>query len=187
MEVSTAPVGAGVLADVFASEAAFDAWYARALPRVLGYVFSRCGHDADLAEEITQQAFEQVVRDRARFGGRADPTTWVIAISRHRLADHFRRLDRDERRWQRLVVREVAVPGTDGWAARDEREAVAAALATLPALQRAALIFTALDGLSVREAAALIGKSESATESLLGRARAGFRAAYEHEGDGRHG
>ena len=55
-----------------------------------------------------------------------------------------------------------------------EREAISRAMATLPALQRAVLIFTALDGLTVREAAVLIDRSEPATESLLHRARAGL-------------
>ena len=35
-----------------------------------------------------------------------------------------------------------------------------------------------LDGLSVREVAAVLGRSEKATESLLTRARDSFRRAY---------
>jgi DNA-directed RNA polymerase specialized sigma24 family protein len=48
------------------------------------------------------------------------------------------------------------------------------------------LVFTALDGLTVREAATLLGRSESATESLLHRARVAFRLAYgmEERSDG---
>ena len=176
-----------VPADVFASEAAFSAWYAMALPRVHAYIFSRCGHDPDLAEEITQQAFVDAIRDRRGYAGRAGELTWVIAIARHRLADHFRREDRDERRHIRLRVRKIQPAGHDGWARVEERDAVIGALRTLPALQRAALVFTVLDGLSVREAGQLMGKSEGAIESLLTRARAGFRAAYASaRGDG-HG
>ncbi len=176
----------GVLADVFASEAAFDAWYERTLPRVYGYVFSRCGRDPDLAEELTQQTFVEAIRSRSDFAGRADPVTWLTAIARHRLADHFRARDREERRRLRLVVRAVDPGGERAWSRAGEREAIARALATLPALQRAALVFTVLDGLTVREAAKLLGKSEGATESLLTRARAGFRRAYGEDGGNGH-
>ena len=52
------------------------------------------------------------------------------------------------------------------------------ALRSLPTLQRAAIVLRYLDGLSVREVAAAIGKSESATESLLSRGREQFRRAF---------
>jgi RNA polymerase sigma-70 factor, ECF subfamily len=180
---SEAP-GGDLLAGVFASEAAFDAWYERTLPRLYAYVFSRCGHDRDLAEDLTQQTFIEAVHDHASFAGRADPLTWLCGIARHKLADHFRRLDSEERRHLRLVenVRssDLASSGLD----IEERELIGRALARLPALQRAVLVFTALDGLSVREAAALLDRSEGATESLLHRARAAFRRAYAEEGGG---
>ena len=176
-----------VLGDAFASEAAFDAWYEQALPRVLAYVFARCGRDRDVAEDLTQQAFIEAVRGRGSFDGRSDPVTWVCGIARHLLADHYRRLDAEERRNLRLVELERGDPADAGPAAIAEREAIAAALASLPALQRAVLVFTSLDGLSVREAAALLDRSESAAESLLHRARVAFRQAYEREGGQAHG
>lgn len=48
----------------------------------------------------------------------------------------------------------------------------------VPADQRIALLFRYLDGMSVREVAHAIGRSEKATESLLARGREGFRRAY---------
>ena len=163
---------------VFANEQTFDAWYARALGRVYAYVFPRCGRDQDLAEDLTQQTFIEVVRGHARFDGLSDPMTWVCSIARHKVADHFRRLDAEERGRLRLVQQigravpettEVDVP---------EREAISAALATLPALQRAVLVFAVLDDLSCREIGELMGRHEGAVESLLHRARASFLRAY---------
>jgi DNA-directed RNA polymerase specialized sigma24 family protein len=55
------------------------------------------------------------------------------------------------------------------------------ALRGLPASQRAVLIFVVLDDLPVGEAARLLGKSPKATESLLFRAREGFRRTYTGE------
>ena len=58
------------------------------------------------------------------------------------------------------------------------------ALAQLPALQRAALVLHYMDGLSVREIARSIRKSEAATTSLLARARDAFRRVYPEANDG---
>lgn len=168
--------------DPFASQSSFDAWYDAALPRVHRYVYARCGYDRDLAEDLTQQAFVEAVRVRGTFDHRSDPVTWVCSIARHRLADHFRRLDAEERRNLRLVELDGGPSPLADPSDVAEREAIQAALSSLPALQRAVLIFTALDGLSVREAAVLLGRTESATESLLHRARLAFRAAYAEEG-----
>ncbi len=167
------------LAAVFASEDAFRAFYERALPRIFGYVFHRCGGDRTVAEELTQQTFTEAVRQSRAFDGRADPLTWLTAIARHKLADHFRRLDNDERRRLRLVVREIAADTDDrAWRRTDEREAIAHALRTLPALQRAVLVLHYADGLSVREISQELGKSESSIESLMTRARDAFRRSY---------
>jgi len=187
---ATSPTDQGAtfdaLADVFASEAEFDAWYAQVLPRVYGYVYSRCGRDAELAEELTQETFVDAIRHRRHFEGRSDPVTWLCAIARHRLADHYRRLDRQERGRARLV-REIDVEGADELERTDERERIGHVLRGLPALQRAVLVLTALDGLTVRQASVLVGRSERATESLLARARAGFRAAYGQDRGQRRG
>ena len=55
-------------------------------------------------------------------------------------------------------------------------------LATLGPHHRSALTLRYLDGLPVREVAALFGRTEGATEVLLVRAKAAFRAAYPEEG-----
>jgi RNA polymerase sigma-70 factor (ECF subfamily) len=59
---------------------------------------------------------------------------------------------------------------------------IAEILRSLPANQRAVLVFVVLDDLPVAEAARLLGKSRGATESLLFRARDSFRRAYGAEG-----
>jgi RNA polymerase sigma-70 factor (ECF subfamily) len=156
---------------------AFRDWYERALPYVFGFVLDRCGRP-ELAEELTQDTFVEVVRGRGRFDGNADPLTWVCAIARHRLADHFRRLDRSERRRVRLTTSDPSEAPTHDLEADDAREAVRRILRSLPVLQCAALVFHYLDELPVREVAALLGRSESAVESLLARGRESFKRLY---------
>src|SRR6476661_3568709 len=84
------------------TEAALRAWYDESLPRVYGYLFNRCGRNAHTAEELTQQTFVEAVRSRRRPND--EPVPWLIGIARHRLLDHFRKLERRERGFLRLVA-----------------------------------------------------------------------------------
>jgi RNA polymerase sigma-70 factor (ECF subfamily) len=170
----------------FADPVAFRAWYEGAVGRVYAYLVPRCGGDLMLAEELTQQTFIQAIEHRATFEGRASAITWLCTIARNKLTDHYRRLDREERRHLRLVVREIPRATVDPDASRiEDREVVIEALRDLPALQRAAIVLCYIDGLSVREASGVLGRSESATESLLSRARERLRQTLQERPDGR--
>lgn len=155
----------------------FRDWYDDALPRVYRYVLTRCG-DETLAEEITQEAFVEAIRTRRRFEGRSDAVTWICAIGRNRIVDHARHDRRSANRHLQLIE-----AGGDresrAWGQSDAREDVHRALSTLLPDQRLALMLRYLDGLPVREIADLLHRSESATESMLSRAREAFRGAYE--------
>ena len=179
-----AAVGAAAdeLQVALASDRAFESWYRRTLPRVYSYLLSRGGNDAALAEELTQLTFIAAVQGRSTFDGRSDTVTWLCAIARHKLADHFRVLEREERRRTRMELREISMDSADHHAPQlDDRAAIAEALGSLPTAQRAVLTFVVLDDLSVAEAARLLGRSAGATQSLLHRAREGFRRAYGAE------
>jgi RNA polymerase sigma-70 factor (ECF subfamily) len=165
------------LGAIFADDLAFRAWYDRGLPTVYGYLFHRCGRNPELAEELTQQAFVEAVRSYGRFRGQADATTWVIGIARHKLVDHFRRVERDARRLAALSARELGAGRAES-APPTMPDDIDDALALLPALQRAVLVLHYMDQLSVREVARSLGKTEAATASLLARGRDGFRQAY---------
>ena len=171
------------LAEIVSDETTFRAWYDSVTPRVYAYLLSRCSV-ASVAEELTQQTLVAAIRSAASFDGRENAIPWLIGIARHQLAGHYRVLEREERRHQRMVVHEVAVR-TEGseWARFERRDAVARALRNLPAMQRAVLVLRFFDRLSVKEVATEIGRSESATESLLGRARAAFERAYQEPTD----
>lgn len=169
------PRARGALADVLDDEAVFRAWYDVALPRVYGYLFNRCGRDRDVAEELTQQTFVDAYRSQGRSSAE-DPLAWVIGVARHRLADHFRAIERRERGALRLLTR--SSQPTVAWLGEVEPEGVLVdAVRRLPAAQRAAITLRYIDDLPVREVAALLGRSEGAVESLLSRARETLRRA----------
>lgn len=167
----------GDFAAIVRDDARFREWYDATLPRVYGYLAARCAGDDALAEELTQETFVEAIRQRHRFDGRSDVVTWLCAIGRNKLVDHYRRHGRDARRHDRLIAGEARTPDAP-WRAVETREAVEATMAQIPADQRIALLFRYLDGLSVREVAQTIGRSEKATESLLARGRESFRRAF---------
>jgi RNA polymerase sigma-70 factor (ECF subfamily) len=170
------------LAAIVEDDAAFRQWYERCAPRVYAYVLSRSG-SASLAEEITQAVFVEAVRRPWTYDGREDAVPWLCGIARHQLARHFRRGSRQLPWMTTPAVREIDVPGDAAWRSVEARDRIRIALGTLPSLQRAALIFRFLDGLSVREVAQLLHRTEDATESLLRRARENFSRAYRETSD----
>jgi len=165
-----------------ADDAAFESWYRRTLPRVYSYLVSRTGGDVGLAEDLAQQTFTVAIDQRSRYDGRADTVTWLCGIARHKLADHFRAIERDERRQRRMEVRQIQLDENQrSELGIEDRSMIAEVLRSLPASQRAVLVFVVLDDLPVAEAARLLGKSRGATESLLFRARDSFRRGYGAE------
>lgn len=148
--------------------------YDRALPDVYGYLASRCG-SAPVAEDLTSETFLAAV-DAVRRGTVADLTVaWLIGVARHKLVDHWRRQERDQR-----VSAELDAPAAlDDWDVQLDALVAHETLATLGGHHRSALALRYLDGLPVREVAACLGRTEGATEVLLVRARAAFRQHYE--------
>lgn len=166
VDLSARPRGLGL------DEAAFRAWYEASLPVVYRYLFNRCGRRADVAEELTQQTFVEAVRSRS-YVDRGQPASWLIGIARHRLIDYLRGLERRENRLLRLVS--TRAPQQIWMDEPDPDDRVSHALARLPAAQRAAVVLRYVDDLSVSEVARLLGRTESAVESLLSRGRESLR------------
>src|SRR5690348_14514487 len=151
----------------------FRRFYDEALPVVYGYLVRRCGGSAATAEDLTQETFLAAVAE-LRKGRRVDaPVPWVLGIARHKLLDHYRRQSRRERTVALDDELELVslVPG-------EADDLAVAALARVPASQRAALVLRHLDGFSVPEVASALGRSIEAVESLLVRGRTSFRRAY---------
>ena len=152
--------------------------YDDALPHVYGYVLARCGN-ASLAEDLTAESFLAAVQ-AVRKPGAPDPSIpWLIGVARHKLADHWRRAEREQRGLR--VLDGAPVPVEDPWETVIDQIQARAVLSRLGAHHRAALTLRYLDGLPVPEVARHLDRSRLATEALLARARAAFRRVYEGE------
>lgn len=158
--------------------------YDDALPEVYGYVVRRVGSDI-VAEDITAEAFLSAM-DTIKRGVAVEPSIpWMIGVARHKVADHWRRQAREDRRVE-AAASAVAVahdPGGAGhWDDVLDAQLAHMTLASLSPINRAALSLRYLDGLPVGEIAHLLGRTLGATEALLTRSKAAFRAAYPSKG-----
>ncbi len=156
--------------------------YDAALPHVYGYLLSRAG-DHSVAEDVTAETFMaavQALRDRP---SHEPSTAWLIGIARHKLADHWRAAERQQRGLERAGSAEPEPE--DPWEVRLDVLLAREVLQQLGAHHRAALTLRYLDGLGVSEVAEHLDRTVHATEALLVRARAAFRRIYErdHTGD----
>jgi RNA polymerase sigma-70 factor (ECF subfamily) len=151
------------------------ALYDAKLPDVYGYLVSRCG-SAAVAEDLTSETFLAAVAAVTAGKVRELPAAWLIGGARHKLVDHWRRRDREERAL--TAVESAPRAEHDPWDVRLDRMTAHRVLEALGAHHRSALTLRYLDGLPVRQVAEVLGRTEGATEVLLVRARAAFRVGY---------
>lgn len=156
--------------------AALLALYDVALPEVYGYLQRRCRNRA-VAEDLATEVFLAAV-DSIRRGVVVDVTVaWLIGIARHKLVDHWRRVERDERKLQ--AVGSQPAPDDDPWDVQLDVLTARDVLGELGGHHRAALTLRYVDDLPVPEVARTLGRTVHATEALLVRARRAFRTRYE--------
>ncbi len=150
--------------------------YDDALPHVYGYLVSRCG-DRALAEDLTAESFEAAVAALRKPDAPELGIPWLIGVARHKLADHWRRVEREER-GLRLLDSEPSPDVEDPWDEAVDAIQARDVLDRLGAHHRAALTLRYLDGLPVPEVARCLDRTVHATEALLVRARGAFRRIY---------
>ncbi|WP_236653499.1 RNA polymerase sigma factor SigM [Streptacidiphilus melanogenes] len=141
--------------------------------------------DREEAADALQDAFVSAFRAAHTFQGRSAVTTWLHRIVVNACLDRARR---SSTRRTRLVEDETALEtvaghdeGADVSAERGElRRELAAALATLPAEQRAAVILVDMEGYSVAEAATVLDVPSGTIKSRCARARAKLLPHLSH-------
>lgn len=162
------------------------ALYDDAVDEVYRYLRTRCGNRA-VAEDLTADTFLAAVGQIQRDAVDDVTIAWLIGIARHKLVDHWRRLERRPRTTVLAADPEqqpIAVANRDDvWEAVIDRERVGSVMSELGEHHRRALVLRYFDGLPVPEVAGHLGRTVHATETLLVRARRQFRTIYEqHEG-----
>lgn len=149
--------------------------YDTAVREVYGYLLHRCRH-ATTAEDLTAETFMAAVSSIDRGAVREVSTAWLVGIARHKLVDHWRRLERTARHLQAVAEPPV---DDDPWEAQLDGFLARDVLDRLGAHHRAALTLRYVDDLPVPEVASILDRTVHATEALLVRARRAFRDLYE--------
>jgi RNA polymerase sigma factor (sigma-70 family) len=133
---------------------------------------------ADLLSETFAQAWTHRARFRDHAGGSAAP--WLFGIARNLLAD-WRRRGRVEATARQKLGMQAHIEAVEPLRALDDEltPELEAALATLPATQRAALELRVLDELDYPAIAAHLGSSEGGARNRVHRALSALRGALE--------
>ena len=164
-------VAAAKAGDSEAFGAIFDAYH----DGVYRYIASRVGRPSD-AEDLTQVVFVKALEALPRYEARGIPFGgWLYRLARNTVIDHTR-TRRQHVELEALSERPDEGAGPEDLAAaRQEVEAVGAALAELTDEQRDAIALRFFAGLSAREAAIAMGKQEGTIRGLQFRGIAALR------------
>jgi RNA polymerase sigma-70 factor (ECF subfamily) len=155
-------------------EDAWQALYDQSFAELYRYVRWRSGGAGDLAGDVVQETWLIAVRRLRDFDPEQAPfLAWLRGIAANVLRNQLRARAATSRNGAAVEI------AHDERRRRDEAEHVAHALAALPENYEAVLRAKYLEQHSVDEIAALWRQTPKAIESLLGRARQAFRAAYD--------
>lgn len=164
-------------------QSALKTLYERHADPLFAFIYHSVDGARQEAEEIWQDTLEAGIRTLPSYQGQSRLFTWLCSIARHKLADHWRRVNRSRQRLTVLPPEDLARLVDEG-PLPDEilrrqatRLRVVEALSQLPPDYRMALVARYADGQSVEEIAQRLEKSYKAAESVLSRAREAFRAA----------
>jgi RNA polymerase sigma-70 factor (ECF subfamily) len=142
-------------------EAAYREALRRIAVRLRSYLRRRMQSLPDDLEDLVQETLLALHLQRGTYDTALPVSAWVLAIARHKLVDLWRRRGRQE------SLHDPIDDVDEGLLVRSEPEAGAARdlsvlLAELSPAQRDAILLTKIEGLSVAEASARTGASESA-------------------------
>jgi RNA polymerase sigma-70 factor (ECF subfamily) len=154
----------------------FARFYRHHLPSVYGYLFRLCAGDRSLAEDLTQDTWMALASEVRRGRIECADIRWLMTVARSRFLDHARR---EQRRARKLAL----VATSDVHEEPPGREEVLSGLSRLEPMHRLVLMLRYVDDMPLPTVAASIGRSPTATNSLLARARAELR---QHHRSHRH-
>ncbi len=164
-----------------ADVAAHEALYRRHAASVATFV-RRLVSDPEAAEDVVHDVFLDAWHSAPRYRGDAAVRSWLFAIAHHRACNELRRRrTRSPASLARAFFGRgrAAAESADPRRAADERLDVTAAVAELPQAQAVVIALVYWHGLSVEEAARVVGAPIGTVKSRLGRARATLLARLE--------
>jgi RNA polymerase sigma-70 factor (ECF subfamily) len=160
-------------------DGAFGALFRRWSAPLLRYLERMLG-DVSIAEDLVQEAFLRAYRARERYSPDARFSTWLYTIANHLALNELRRprrrhdhrsLDQEDAERSPLQLADDPPRTEETLDAKRQGAAIESALSDLPERQRAALLLTAVEGMSYADAAESLDTSEQSVKALVHRAR----------------
>ena len=168
-------------------DAAFEEVYDGLAPRLQAFL-ARYTHDRARAEDVVQQTMLQIHRARGRFIVGSQVVPWAFAIARRLLIDMHRRGGREVLSPTgddslTLLLAALDARADDVAIAKEVAARLSVELGRLPENQRVAFELIKQDGLSVAEAAQVLGTTVAAVKLRAHRAYEAMRAVLADLGD----
>jgi RNA polymerase sigma-70 factor, ECF subfamily len=162
-------------------DAAFAELYDALAPRLYQFL-ARQTRDVARAEDLLQQTLLQIHGARGRFVAGADVFPWAFAIARRLFIDGLRRgrheVVADTSGADPIYETALPAPPLDDLLhSKRVAQALARELAKIPEPHRVAFELVKTEGLSMREAAAILGTTVTAVKLRAHRAYVALRAA----------
>lgn len=150
---------------------AFGVLYDQYVDRVYRYCYRRTGSHYE-AEELTAQTFRRALEGLPKYEWRGTPFgAWLFRIAGNLIVDRSKRrevpLDRD--------FQESGPEPLDGLLEAEELDELWQAVYGLPLYQQQVLVLRYAQGLSTREVARIVNRSETATKQLVHRSLKALR------------
>jgi RNA polymerase sigma factor (sigma-70 family) len=155
----------------------FEAFFEAERARLLRALYVLTGN-AQEAEEILQDAFLALWERWDQVEGMDEPVGYLYRTAWNRHRSRLRRVARATRRVVGMAE------GADLFAAADERDAIARALATLSPRRREAVVLVELLGYDSASAGRVMGVADVTVRRLASEARQHLRTQLEDSDDG---
>ena len=139
--------------------------------------------DLHASEDIAQDVFVRLVTKKPSFNGRSSFKTWLYAIGRNLARDYLRKAKR-----QGVLPLENGVSSDEtedveqSYIKNEEYISLYRGLRLLKEEYRQALWLTYFEGMSVKEVARIMNRSESSVTALISRGKFALRKSITDEG-----
>ena len=166
---------------------AFAEIYGRYFTPIYRFIYFKVGNREE-AEDLTQTVFMKVFKSLDRFRFRDNPfSSWIYRIANNMVIDFFRKkkslplLDENPEDWQLEFADDALNPVEEAeelelaWSARQ-------AIAEMKDPDRQVLVMRYIDGLSYKDIAETIGKTEEAVRQISSRSIRALKMIFKNKG-----
>lgn len=159
-------------------QVAFATLYEQYRPLVFRFLRRRLEGSEEVVEDLTEDVFVKLYEKLDRYVERGLPfTAWLYRIAHNQLVDYLRTLPRQSAQTLDAIADVPERQTTSEYGSVLDRQTLEPALARLTPEQRQAVELRFLQGMSVAETAATMGRSEEAVKKLQARALVNLRRA----------